>query len=222
MGITWFTDDLFQKFAEHLAQEATIDLSDILSSINSRRYVQKIAKIRRQFVIRGATEVFANWRIPNDKSHAYTFNKGARSEIQANIGIWNNGIRLGYGFEPTSAKFGKPDKIYQFLNITMNLLQDANSVTSKTWKELSPLYAEKYLKTHNWQTTVKLQFNELVDWLKTEKASWLFFGCFIGIEPNEKAPSILDEVKALDFIDKFFESTLDFYEEVWRHYRANE
>lgn len=217
----WFTNDLLQKFADHRSQEVSRDLTYILSSINSRHYVQKIAEIRRQFVKRGATEVFAKWRISKDEDHVYTYNKGARSEIQANIGIWNNGIRLGYGFEPTSAMFGQPDNINRFLYITMDLLQNANSVTSKTWKERSPLYVEKYLRTNDWQTTVKLQFNELYDWLKTENATWLFLGCFIGIEPDGKTPSILDQKNSLDFIDKYFESTLDFYEEVWRHYRAN-
>jgi hypothetical protein len=206
----WFTENLLQNIIDHEI------FNDILSSINSLHHVQRIAEIRRLFVIHGTTEVFAKWRF--SENHAYTYNKGARSELQANIGIWPNGIRLGYGFEPTSAMFGQPDNIYRFKKITMDLLQDANSVTSRTWKKLSPLYAERNLRTNEFVSKDKLQFNELHEWLNTENATWLFGGCFIGIEPAGKTPSILNRENSLHFIDVFFGATLDFYKEVWEHY----
>jgi hypothetical protein len=219
MEITWFTEGLLQKLDNTHSQEISSGLDNILSSINSKHYVQKIGEIRRQFVPRGANKVFEYWRIQDD--HSYTFNKGARSELQANIGIWPDGIRLGYGFEPTSAMFGNPDNICRFLNITKELLQNANSVTSRTWEKLSPLYAESCLNTTDLKQEV-IQFDELYDWLNTENATWLFWGCFVGIKPDGKTPSILDHKNSLDFIDNFFETTLEFYEEVWRHYKADE
>lgn len=138
----WFSSDLFQKMSNDCCHEVSDQILDV---INSKPNVQKIAEIRRRFIHRGATQVFASWRVSDTGHHAYTYNKGARSELQANIGIWDEGIRLGYGFDPTGAMFGEPEKDYKFLNTTITLLQDCNSATNKIWKTLSPIYAEQWV-----------------------------------------------------------------------------
>lgn len=220
----WFTSDFFDKDNLEIPK-------DILNLINSQPYVKKISEIRkgirRRFKLRGAKEVFSHWRMDTEWNHAFTFNKGARNELQANIGIWgkgikgneirSKGIRLGYGFNFTRGGRGEPSKVYKFLEIMMHLLQDNNSVTSKIWKNLSPLYVE-YEKENNERKETYINFEQLFDWLNTENAIWLFFGRFIGIKAKDDIPSILDEKKSLVFINEFFEKTLDFYEEVLGKY----
>src|SRR3972149_2316133 len=137
----WFTNDLFQA---NNFNDFSDDLNYILCLINSQHYVKKIAETRRRFFPKGTTKIFEKWRIDErkDEKYAYTFNRGARSELQANIGIWETGVRLGYGFDFTRGAFGDPEKANKFLSSVMSLLQDHNSVTSKTWKTLCPLYVE--------------------------------------------------------------------------------
>jgi len=226
----WFTNDLFQ--ADNF-NDFSDDLNYILRLINSQKYVEKIAETRRRFVPKGATKIFEKWRIVErkDKKHAYTFNRGARSELQANIGVrceGETGVRLGYGFNLLGSRFGKPSRVYKFLNIVLTLLKDRNSVTSKTWKTLCPLYYVEYERKEDVQNNFTnrdyIQSKELRAWLNKEDAIWLFFGCFIGIEPKDIScifkdiPSILDEKNSLIFINEFFKSTLDFFEEIWEHY----
>ncbi|MFH1704167.1 MAG: hypothetical protein ABIB41_12230 [Nitrospirota bacterium] len=226
----WFTNDFFQA---NNFDDFFEDLNYVLRLINSQHYIKKIDETRSQFVNRGVTETFKKWveHKRKDEKYAYTFNYGARSELQANIGIWGKGItgvRLGYGFDFTRAAFGDPDKAYNFLNIVMRLLKDHNSVTSRIWKTLCPLYYVEYARKEdvqeklNPQRSWDIQFDQLYDWLNKEDAIWLFFGCFIGIEPRKDIrcifkdiPSILDEKNSLIFINEFFKSTLDFFEEVY-------
>jgi hypothetical protein len=95
----------------------------------------------------------------------------------------------------------------------------SNSVTSKIWKNLSHSLYVEYEKENEERKKTYINFEQLFDWLNTEDAFWLFFGCFIGIEPKDDIPSILDEKKSLVRINEFFEKTLDFYEEVWNTYK---
>ncbi len=220
----WFTRDFFD-----LDGNGNWEIpKDILNLINSQPYVKKISEIRRRFVVRGAKEVFTVWRRDTRLNHAYTYNKGARNELQANIGIWHKGIkddehrsigiRLGYGFNFSGGRFGEPLKVSEFLDIMLGLLRNNNSVTSKIWNNLSPLYWVEYVKENYELKKTNKNFEQLFDWLKTEDVIWLFFGRFIGIKPKEDIPSILDEKNSLVFINEFFEKTLDFYGEVLGKY----
>ena len=106
----WFTNDFFQ--ADNF-NDFGEDLNGILRLINSQHFVKKIDETRCQFVNRGVTTTFKKWHIHKrtDDKHAYTFNYGARSELQANIGIWGEGItgvRLGYGFQFHTCSVWRP------------------------------------------------------------------------------------------------------------------
>lgn len=218
----WFTSDFFDKDGNWEIPK------DILNLINSQPYVKKISEIRRRFKVRGAKEVFTVWRRDTRLNHAYTYNKGARNELQANIGIWHKGIkgdehrrigiRLGYGFNFSGGRFGEPLEVSKFLDIMLGLLRNNNSVTSKIWNNLSPLYWVEYVKENYELKKTNKNFEQLFDWLKTEDVIWLFVGRFIRKEPKEDIPSILDEKNSLVFINEFFEKTLDFYEEVLGKY----
>lgn len=216
----WFTNEMFQKFANHRGHKVSEDeLNSILVPINARPHVEQIAETRRQFVRQGATEVFTKWRFHKNGKHVYTYNKGGRSELQANIGIFPEGIRLGYGFNLSGAAFGDRYKASKFLEITVELLKDLSSSTYRIWKSLSPVYAEVLVqKTKFWDPT-DIEFQDLPKWLSTEDALWLFFGRFVGIETGINTPSILEQKSTLDYIDEFFASTLSFYEEVWREFQ---
>ncbi len=205
----WFSQDILNKIGQGSSENIEQALNEIKSQINQLPHVQKISEIRKKYHLKSYREVFGKFRLwPN---FAFTYHQGGRNELQANIGIRQDGIRLGYSFYLDISMFSDTFKIDSFLNATITSLHNCESATYKVWESLSPVYTEVWMSRECCLRGF-FKFERFCAFLE-KSSSFVFFGSFLALEENAGVPSILDHSKSLQFIDKFFELTLPFFDE---------
>ena len=188
-------------------------VANILVPYLNQTILRKIPETREKFIKHTYTEAFPPDPKVEEKSW-YIYNIGGRSEIQFNIGMDPQKVRLGVAFHMLPQKFGNPEAVRKALKEFRTAIRNKG----KEFKDFVNNH-DIELEWADDQNIGIMSKAQVWPFLlsKQPKLTWLFIGRFLrkGIDRH-----ILEDPNALDQVmTNVFEGLWPYYEstQLWLH-----
>ena len=195
------TDVILKRFKPFIARSLVPYLNQTI--------LRQIPEVRQNFVRLTSREAFPPDPKVEERSW-YIYNIGGRSEIQFNIGMDPEVVRLGVAFHMQPQKFGNPDAVRKALNEFMRVIRNNGrefmDVVNKNdimvnWAVGQKSGTER--KGQVWQFLVS----------KKPRLTWLFIGRFLR---RGKDRDILEDPNAQD------EVMTNVFKGLWPYYKSTQ
>ncbi len=171
--------DLEGANKEQVKARAAPLVESLHSYLNFSSCLKGIQRIRRDWNPRTKSRLaFEGDEFLTDREHWYTYNTGGRSEVQFNVGLFPDHLRVGLGFELTRRAFGEPEKVLTAYDAFRSLVERDQPILDR-FAQKNGLWIEWLPKGKSGRDGLEyVESKDLTAWLVSRKkeADWIFVG----------------------------------------------